>query len=96
VFTHLLVPLDGSDYALRALKHAEDLAKVTGARLTLIGVLPRPEITEATHVGRLDDRSRAQLQSDLDRLAQQVGTRSSLSEVDADVRFGEPAHQITD
>lgn len=95
MFTHLLVPLDGSEYALRALKYSEDLAKATGARLTLLGVLLRPERPDAMHVEKLDEQSRRQLQSDLDSLVQQVKERSALSEVDAEVRLGEPAHQIT-
>lgn len=96
MFTHLLVPLDGSDYALRALKCAEDLAQATGARLTLLGVLMRPEGTATTQAEKPDERSRARLHSDLDSLAREVEARSELSQVDAEVRFGEPAHQITD
>jgi nucleotide-binding universal stress UspA family protein len=96
VFTHLLVPLDGSEYALRALKYSEDLAKATGARLTLLGVLLRPERPDVTHVEKLDEQSHARLQSELDSLVQQVKARSALSHVDAEVRFGQPARQITD
>jgi nucleotide-binding universal stress UspA family protein len=95
MFTHLLVPLDGSEYALRALAYAEDLAKATGARLTILGVLLRPE-GEGPHVPRLDEHSEAALQSQFDELVAQVKQRSGLDAVDSVVRLGEPAHQITD
>lgn len=96
MFQHLLVPLDGSDYALRALEKGEELAQLTGARLTLLSVLLRPERPEATHVNKLDEQSRARLQADLDALVEQVKARSALEQVDSEVRFGEPARQITE
>lgn len=96
MFSHMLVPLDGSEYALRALSHAEGLAKLTGARLTLIGVLLRDPRPEATHVGRLDEQSRERLLSELNATADEVRTRAGLEQVDAEVRFGQPAQEITD
>lgn len=39
MFNHLLVPVDGSDHANRAIDIAGDLAKRYGAKLTLIHVL---------------------------------------------------------
>lgn len=41
MFKHLLVPVDGSDHANRAIDIAADLAKHYGAKLTLIHVLTR-------------------------------------------------------
>ena len=96
MFKHLLVPLDGSEYALRALASGEGIAKLAGARLTLLSVLLRPEAEGALHVGKLDERSHDQLQAELDALAATVKERSGLSEVDAVVLFGQPAHQITE
>lgn len=96
MFKHLLVPLDGSEYALRALKYSEDLAQATGASLTLMGVLLRPEGPGVTHIEKLDEQSEQRLQGQLDKQAEDVRTRSGIVEVDAVVRFGEPAHQITD
>lgn len=43
MFKHILVPVDGSEHAKRAVEVASDLAKQTGAKLTLLHVL--------THVG---------------------------------------------
>ena len=96
MFKHVLVPLDGSEYALRALASAEGLAKLSGARLTLLSVLLRPEDAGALHVGKLDERSHDQLQAELDALAEQVKARSGLGDVDATVVFGQPAHEITE
>jgi nucleotide-binding universal stress UspA family protein len=39
MFTHILVPLDGSPLAERALPHAEHFARVFGAKITLLQVL---------------------------------------------------------
>ena len=96
MFKHVLVPLDGSEYALRALASAEGLAKLSGARLTLFSVLLRPEDAGALHVGKLDERSHEHLQAELDALAATVKERTALDEVDAVVAFGQPAHQITE
>lgn len=42
----ILVPIDGSDHALKATALASDLAEKYGARLTLLHVVPRDHITE--------------------------------------------------
>ena len=39
MYGHILVPIDGSDHALRALDHASDLAKRYAAKLTLLHVV---------------------------------------------------------
>ena len=96
MFSHLLVPLDGSEYALRALTQAEELAKLSDARLTLLGVLLRDTGPEALHVERLDEQSRDRLASELSALAEQVKSRTGLTQVDVEVRLGQPAHEITD
>lgn len=96
MFRHMLVPLDGSEYALHALSHAEELAKLTGARLTLIGVLLRDPRPEAVHVEQLDEQSRDRLQAELSDVADQVRQRSGIDSVDVEVRFGQPAQEITE
>ncbi len=42
----ILVPIDGSDHALKATALASDLAEKYGAKLTLLHVVPRDHITE--------------------------------------------------
>lgn len=96
MFSHLLVPLDGSEYALRALSYAENLAKLDGARLTLITVLLRDDAPEAVHVGRLDEQSRTRLLAELNALSDEVRARSGVQQIACEVRFGQPAHEITD
>jgi nucleotide-binding universal stress UspA family protein len=96
MFKHVLIPLDGSEYALRALQSGEGIAKLSGARLTLLSVLLRSEAAGALHVGKLDERSEEHLQGELDALVERVKHRTGLDEVDATVLFGQPAHQITE
>jgi nucleotide-binding universal stress UspA family protein len=43
MYSHIVVPLDGSDASERALPHAQGLAKVFGATLHLIQVVSRSE-----------------------------------------------------
>jgi len=47
-YTHILVPLDGSETAEAALPHAFGLAKLAGATVTLLSVVPPIEDVIAT------------------------------------------------
>lgn len=40
MFTHILIPLDGSAYGERVLAYAADLAEIAAARVTLLTVVP--------------------------------------------------------
>jgi len=40
MFTHILIPLDGSEYGERVLAYAGDLAEIAAARVTLLTVVP--------------------------------------------------------
>jgi len=40
MFNHILIPLDGSDYGERVLGYAADLASISGARVTLLTIVP--------------------------------------------------------
>jgi nucleotide-binding universal stress UspA family protein len=98
MFRHILVPLDGSEFGERALSQAEELARATGARITLFAVLLRPEgpdHTEHPRVAKLDEQSRDRLLGELDdtaKAARQAGVES----VETAVEFGEPAHRISE
>lgn len=95
MFTQILVPLDGSEYAERALVYARDLATNAGARVSLVSVLtavkspvgPAPDEPEE-HRGRpwltyLEERAEAV-------------RGEGVAEVSTQVRFGEPARMITE
>lgn len=43
-YHHILVPVDGSDHAKQALQHAIDIAKITGASITLLSVANMADI----------------------------------------------------
>ena len=48
MYTHIVVPLDGSADSERALPHAQELAKAFGATLHLIQVVSRSEEFDLT------------------------------------------------
>jgi len=86
MFRHIVTTLDGSEYAERALNYARDLAATTGARLSLLSVLPR---TGASDEGR-ERRCLAYLQEQGKALSD-----SGVSAVNAHAVFGDPADAIS-
>ncbi|MEQ1713143.1 MAG: universal stress protein, partial [Hyphomicrobium sp.] len=52
MYKHILIPTDGSDLADRAVEHGLQLAKLTGAELTLLRVTapPAPLVVEGVVV----------------------------------------------
>lgn len=95
MFDRILVPLDESEYSERALVPAQDLAKATGASVTLIGVLLRPTSVHVTAVPKLDEQSRLRLKQYLDGHAEAV-RQAGIEHVTTEVRFGEAAGSIAD
>ena len=45
MYTHILIPTDGSELAGKAVQHGVALAKRIGAKVTMLTVLPPPAIT---------------------------------------------------
>ena len=45
MYTHILIPTDGSELAGKAVQHGSALAKLIGAKVTVLTVLPPPTIT---------------------------------------------------
>ncbi len=45
MYTHILTPTDGSELAGKAVQHGSALAKLIGAKVTVLTVLPPPMIT---------------------------------------------------
>jgi nucleotide-binding universal stress UspA family protein len=48
MYTHILIPTDGSELAGKAVHHGSALAKLIGAKVTVLTVLPPPTITSDT------------------------------------------------
>ena len=91
MFKTILVPLDGSEIAERALPYAERLAEIFGARLVLHGAVPAVRMAKGK--GSFSEfealRERSDYLTDVINLA----LAASL-EVDADVRVGDPRASI--
>lgn len=90
---HILIPLDGSEYAEKALDFATELARITGAHLSILTVILRFGVVLPSQ-RLLEESSQVHIHEYLhpirDRLAQ-TGL-----EVSAHVDFGNPADAIAD
>jgi nucleotide-binding universal stress UspA family protein len=94
VFTHILVPLDGSEYSERAVEPACSLAEKYGARLTLLTVMLRFPASRL-HVPTLDHGSEARGRQSLEEVrATRLGAASV--PVDTAVPLGTPAESIAE
>ncbi len=80
MYKHLLVPIDGSKLSLKAVAHSVELAKATGARVTLLHVVPEYPMqvyAEGVSVGMVSRRDYAKAMKEeatklLDRTAAKV------------------------
>jgi nucleotide-binding universal stress UspA family protein len=94
VYSTLLVPLDGSDLAERALPHAKLLAKQFGGRIHLLRVItPSAALTEIEPVAV--DIERAQIteaEEYLERVSSALAGESF--DVEANIAVGTPADTI--
>ena len=91
----LLIPLDGSALAERALVQAVPLAQATGARLWLLTVVPTPDmaaLTEFSWVPPGEDAIRAPMTEYLAHTAQDL--QVSGVPVHTELLSGHPAHGI--
>jgi nucleotide-binding universal stress UspA family protein len=93
----VLVPLDGSDLGDAAVPFARDLAQTIGARVVLVGVVPRPgqmvaaEGTVVAYTGDDFDLIDGEARKYLHASAAQFG---SPTRVELVVRYGEPSREI--
>jgi nucleotide-binding universal stress UspA family protein len=98
IYKKILVPLDGSELAKRALDHAEELAKTYGAEIILFQVVPRSSICGSPELGTpfiLVGKQKEEAEMDLTKLAEEMKTRGH--KVTAIVRTGDQvAAQIID
>jgi len=53
MYTHILIPTDGSELAGKAVQHGTALAKLIGAKVTLLTVLPPEMITTDTQMNKI-------------------------------------------
>jgi nucleotide-binding universal stress UspA family protein len=63
MYTHILIPTDGSELAGKAVQHGIDLAKLIGAKVTMLTVLPPEMITtdrEMAEIRQASMRKRAE------------------------------------
>jgi Universal stress protein family len=94
MFTHILIPLDGSEYAERAIEPARSLAEKYGARITLLTVMwqfPQSPLQGPIPDQRSEERGRRYLE---DVRATQMGAASA--PVDLVVKHGMPAESIAE
>jgi nucleotide-binding universal stress UspA family protein len=94
VFKHILVPLDGSEYAERAIEPARSLAEKYGARITLFTVMLRFPASKL-HVPVLDHKSEERGRQYLEEICTTKMGETSVP-VDTTVQLGTPAESIAE
>jgi nucleotide-binding universal stress UspA family protein len=92
-YKSLLVPLDGSAFAEQALKQAEEIAAVTGARVTLVTAVPEGpvlgELVTPPALPTIWEDEAKKMKQYLDEVADRL--RADGLTVDARVEYGPPA-----
>lgn len=89
MFSHILIPLDGSAYGERVLAYAADLAALGTARVTLLTVVPSEGATAA------DEAETARCRAYLDQHAETLRS-AGIKDVSTDVRSGVVAAAIAE
>ena len=69
MYTHILIPTDGSELAGKAVQHGVALAKRIGAKITMLTVLPPHMITTDREMIEI---RKARMQKQLDAVAMQA------------------------
>ena len=90
MYKKILVPLDGSELAKKALEHAEELAKTYSAEIILFQVVPLMPIYGAPELVTpviVDEKQKEAAEMDLTKLAEEMKTRGH--KVTAIVRTGQ-------
>ena len=92
MFKSILVPLDGSGYSEQALATGLELARLTGAKVSLVTVVLGYKDAHVPAVARLDEQTRRRAEAYLQPFLDQA--RSAGFDVTAGVWHGEPADEI--
>ena len=95
MFRHILVALDQSAYSERALAHAQDLAKSSHARLSLLSVVEPLGPEDAPELGKVMELRHERAERYLATRAQAAQT-AGVSDVTTVLRSGEPDDAIVD
>ncbi len=96
MYSKILVGIDGSEASLRAARRAAELASKTGAKLSLLTVVPPPTVwlgelmtPEVVDTTPLVEAAKERLKNLAERLREEFNVES-----DWDVVLGEPADSI--
>ncbi len=92
MFTQILTTLDGSEFSERSLGFARYLAKSTGARVTLLSVIETGEAASPSETQQEHGKRTMEYLAEKAAVLREDGP----DEVDALVKYGEPATLITD
>jgi nucleotide-binding universal stress UspA family protein len=93
MFQNIVVPLDESAYSERALSHAEELSRLTGAAISLVTVCTHLGPSDVPEVKKLDDIAMRRAELYLQKRIEAVRA-AGIADVRAEARFGEPADVI--
>lgn len=96
MYSHILIPIDGSDMSTEASKRALELAKIHGARVTVLYVLTDSAVAAGLGKSTRDDAARADMAQGFLRpigaLAKQAGIEAECFYVESDA----PADEIVE
>lgn len=95
MFQHILVPLDESPHAERALTYAEELVREQGGRLHLVTVVHEPPPDDGDPIHRIQAERPQKAQAYLDARAADLRARGC-DAVSVELRTGETADALTD
>lgn len=102
MFKHILAPYDGSENSDRALEKAAELAKLTGAHITLLTVYRHHSMLEASlsmvrvqDPGSIDDAMRDHATGIIEH-GKELLSNAGIENVRAFVRSGRPARAINE
>jgi nucleotide-binding universal stress UspA family protein len=97
MFDRILVPLDGSEFAERALSYAKDLGLISGGGITLLSVIQPVDAPFAPSAApdEPDEHRRKPWLTYVEKQAAAL-REAGVSDVAAVLRFGEPSRMITE
>ncbi|HHW44068.1 MAG TPA: universal stress protein [Desulfotomaculum sp.] len=99
MYSKILVPVDGSEYSLRAMEHAAHLAQALDARVTLLHVLYIPPNLDTLRgkVGEAYNVVKEQITREGERLLKGIKEKCINYPINCEEKlvWGDPAYEIT-